>query len=116
MACLRAGSHLVGDAYADCLQQLLTAQRSEDDAQLDPLWRGAQLPAHVCCTQPGDVVIFQQSTKHSSWNGGNRRRMFTINWSPKIRDEIDQKVYERWGARQVLGRGRRHRRQGRLHN
>ena len=89
------GSHLVGDAYADGLQEQLTAQRSEDDAALSPLWQGAALPAHVCCTQPGDVVVFQQSTKHSSWNGGKARRMFTINWSPKIRDEIDQAVYER---------------------
>ena len=90
------GSHLVGDAYADGLQEQLTAQHSEDvDAALSPLWQGAALPAHVCCTQPGDVVVFQQSTKHSSWNGGKARRMFTINWSPKIRDEIDQGVYER---------------------
>ena len=50
------GSHLVGDAYADGLQEQLTAQRSEDDAALSPLWQGAALPAHVCCTQPGDVV------------------------------------------------------------
>ena len=53
---LCAGSHLVGDAYADGLQEQLTAQRSEDDAALSALWQGAALPAHVCCTQPGDVV------------------------------------------------------------
>lgn len=40
-------------------------------------------------------VVFQQSTKHSSWGGGKARRMFTINWTPRIRDEIDQAVYER---------------------
>jgi hypothetical protein len=40
---------------------------------------GADIPAHVFETTPGDVVIFNHNTLHSSWGGGTRRRMFTMN-------------------------------------
>ena len=39
----------------------------------------ADVPAMALETNPGDVVIFNQGTKHSAWGGGKRRRMFTIN-------------------------------------
>lgn len=86
------GSHKYGDQYAEALQQ----------GAGDPLkvWgvRGDQVPAAALETQPGDVVIFHQGTKHSSWGGGAWRRMFTINCSPRhtpeqlpiLRDEISQ--------------------------
>jgi hypothetical protein len=35
---------------------------------------------------PGDVVAFHHGLWHSSWGGGNHRRMFTFNWCayPKV--------------------------------
>ena len=71
------GSHKYGDKYAELLQ----AQLREADEN----WgiSGNQVPAIAVETDPGDVVVFHQGTKHSSWGGGNRRRMFTINCSPR---------------------------------
>jgi hypothetical protein len=86
------GSHKYGDQYAEALQEGLS--RSE------ALWglRGDQIPAVALETQPGDVALFHQGTKHSSWGGSARRRMFTINCSPRhtpeqlplLRAEISQ--------------------------
>ena len=36
---------------------------------------------------PGDVVVFNQNTKHSAWGGNNRRRMFTINCTARYSDD-----------------------------
>ena len=71
------GSHKYGDKYAELLQ----AQLREADEN----WgiSGNQVPAITVETDPADVVVFHQGTKHSSWGGGNRRRMFTINCSPR---------------------------------
>ena len=40
---------------------------------------GAEVPAVALQTEPGDVLIFNHETKHASFGGGARRRMFTIN-------------------------------------
>jgi hypothetical protein len=36
---------------------------------------------------PGDLLVFNQAIKHSSWGGHDRRRMFTMNFSERYRDE-----------------------------
>jgi hypothetical protein len=73
--CLRVipGSHLPGDRYADSLQE--QARRSHE------VWgiAGQAVPAVALETQPGDVVCFNHNTKHASFGGSSRRRMFTIN-------------------------------------
>jgi hypothetical protein len=73
--CLRVipGSHLPGDRYADLLKE--RAGRSQE------LWgvAGRDLPAVALETQPGDLVCFNHNTKHASFGGSARRRMFTIN-------------------------------------
>jgi hypothetical protein len=45
---------------------------------------GTALPAMTLCTQPGDVVVFHHNLYHSSWNGGKRRRMFTMNLAQRF--------------------------------
>lgn len=40
---------------------------------------GSEVPAMVLATNPGDLAIFDHRIFHSSWNGGQRRRMFTMN-------------------------------------
>ena len=61
-------------------------------------------------TQPGDVVVFNQGTKHSAWGGGTRRRMFTLNCTvrhteeqlPLIRQEVSN--FARFQADSVYGK------------
>jgi ectoine hydroxylase-related dioxygenase (phytanoyl-CoA dioxygenase family) len=67
------GSHRYGDTFAEDLQKSLS--HAPETLGL----RGDQVPAIALESNPGDVVVFNQTTKHSSWGGSNRRRMFTIN-------------------------------------
>lgn len=81
--CLRVipGSHRVGDPYANALQEQV--RKSEE------LWgiHGRDVPAVALETQPGDVVCFDQNCKHAAFGGGLRRRMFTINFSPRFPED-----------------------------
>ena len=86
--CLRVipGSHRVGDRYADGLHEVVpqsTVNHNEEK------WgaHGSEVPAYPIESVPGDMLIFNQATKHGSWGGGDRRRMFTINFSQRYRDE-----------------------------
>ena len=80
--CLRfiPGSHRYGDSFADALQP---------DAQQLQLWgvAGPDIPAAAIETQPGDVVIFNQGTKHASFGGSERRRMMTMNFEQRYAEE-----------------------------
>ena len=80
--CLRfiPGSHHYGDSFADALQP---------DAQQRQLWgvAGPDIPAVAIETQPGDVVIFNQGTKHASFGGSERRRMMTMNFEQRYAEE-----------------------------
>lgn len=73
--CLRVipGSHHLKDAYAEGLQAQIRESREQ--------WgvAGADLPAVALEVEPGDVVLFNHNTKHASFGGGGRRRMFTLN-------------------------------------
>ena len=42
-------------------------------------------------SEPGDLLMFNHRIKHSSWCGSDRRRMFTLNFQQRFRDEdLDQ--------------------------
>ena len=73
--CLRVipGSHRLADAYADELES--NTRNSETAWGID----GSQVPAQALETQPGDIACFVHNTKHASFGGDARRRMFTIN-------------------------------------
>ena len=97
------GSQRWGDHYAESLQtHLRTAQ---DDWGIT----GAQVPAVSLDSNPGDVVVFNQNTKHSAWGGNTRRRMFTINCTsryseadlPYLRNEIS--AFARFWTESVYG-------------
>jgi hypothetical protein len=75
------GSHRWGEPFA---MQLHKAMK-DLDGNLG--LAGHQVPAIALNSQPGDVVVFNQALKHSSWGGSNRRRMFTINCTPRYRDD-----------------------------
>ena len=86
--CLRVipGSHHFGDAFAGELHR--AAPRS---AESDPegAWglTGADVPAVPLESEPGDMVLFNHGVKHSSFGGGTRRRMFTINMQERHAEE-----------------------------
>lgn len=74
------GSHKHGDVFAETLHKAL--KNPSENLGLT----GDQVPAIALTSRPGDVVVFNQATKHSSWGGSARRRMFTINATPHYAD------------------------------
>jgi len=84
------GSQRYGDVFAEALQA--TLRTSQEKLGI----HGSQAPAISLDSNPGDVVVFNQNTKHSAWGGSNRRRMFTINCTarytaeemPLLRNEV----------------------------
>jgi hypothetical protein len=86
--CLRVipGSHLPGDRYGDWLQEQVG--RSQERWGIP----GREVPAVALETQPGDVVCFNQNTKHASFGGGQRRRMFTLNFARRFPEERLQEL------------------------
>ena len=66
------GSHRVGDRFS-------ADSRAANDSVNTYGVPMSEIPSVALETQPGDVVIFNHNTMHSSFGGGNRRRMFTMN-------------------------------------
>ncbi|WP_328296953.1 phytanoyl-CoA dioxygenase family protein [Streptomyces sp. NBC_00435] len=48
---------------------------------------GDSVPCTTLNTRPGDVVVFHQNLMHSSWGGGDKRRMLSINAHARYNDE-----------------------------
>jgi hypothetical protein len=73
--CLRVipGSHRLGDRYTEGLQADIRSSSEKWGLE------GREVPAVALETLPGDVVCFNHNTKHASFGGGGRRRMFTMN-------------------------------------
>ena len=72
------GSHRWGDAYAESLESQI--RKSGENWGIE----GWKVPAVALETQPGDIVVFNQNTKHSAWGGSDRRRMFTVNCTARF--------------------------------
>jgi hypothetical protein len=67
------GSHRFGDNFAEDVHDQVSVMKG--------FWGGldgADVPSVVLETDPGDIVVFNHSTKHSAWGGGAKRRMFTM--------------------------------------
>lgn len=99
--CLRVipGSHKYGDTFADTLQQV-TDMRNEVDNPSAELWGvdGSEVPAMALEVTPGDLLMFNHRLKHSSWGGGDRRRMFTLNFDQRYADEDVEQLKARIGS------------------
>lgn len=106
--CLRVipGSCHHGDAFSDSLHTV--APRSRYD-RTQEVWgvRGNEVPARAVESTPGDMLLFNHKTKHSSWGGGRRRRMFTYNFEEHMLGEqlphLIQLVTDSVEAGQVYG-------------
>ena len=100
--CLRVipGSHHFGDRFGDALQEAASA--GSKVSRTEELWNihGSEVPALALETQPGDLLMFNHNIKHSSFGGSARRRMFTMNFEqrhkeedlPELREEIAKKA------------------------
>ncbi|WP_135549639.1 phytanoyl-CoA dioxygenase family protein [Paenibacillus cymbidii] len=67
------GSHRLHDQFGEQLSIKMRDPKAS--------WNiaGNAVPAYVLDVTPGDVLVFNHNTFHSSWNGSTSRRMFTIN-------------------------------------
>jgi len=101
--CLRVipGSHIIGDKYAELLQ---TVARDPDVLGL----HGRDIPALALETVPGDVCVFNHSTKHAAFGGGGWRRMFTMNLCQRYPEERLQELRDymiQWATQYNMERG-----------
>jgi len=118
--CLRVipGSHKPGDSYADGLQSVLDARTMDKQSMTQATgkltensWHmsGPQVPSVPLQSNPGDMVMFDHRLKHSSFGGGGRRRMFTMNFEHRymgrdqvmLRDEFQ--INLKFGLKQPYG-------------
>ena len=93
--CLRVipGSHRAP------LHEDLQALRAMTDPAVRPFGMPARdIPCFPLESQPGDVVMFNQSTWHASFGGKTGRRMFTLNFAARPASSENEaflrKVYE----------------------
>ena len=95
--CLKVlpGSHHINDKYSKDLDISFKKKNS----YLKKL--GAEVPSISIETEPGDLICFNHNLKHSSFGGGEKRRMFTINLSQRYPEEnlSDLKNYINEGSR-----------------
>lgn len=87
--CLRVipGSHHVG-AFADMIHGAYDIPHQEQER----LWgiKGIDIPSLHIESKPGDLVVFAHRIRHSSFGGGDARRMFTINFEKRhLEEDID---------------------------
>jgi hypothetical protein len=75
------GSHRESDQYS------LDIKRVLKDCPKNLGLHGSEIPAQVLDVIPGDLLIFNHRTFHSSWNGGGKRRMFTMNLCERYKEE-----------------------------
>ncbi len=75
------GSHRYGDSYAETLQDQI--------GQSQEIWgvSGKDVPDLAIESEPGDLLLFNHNIKHASFGGSGRRRMFTLNFTQRYRDE-----------------------------
>lgn len=53
---------------------------------------GSDIPSYPIEVCPGDIIVFNQNIFHSSWGGGQNRRMFSINAHKRYDEESVYKL------------------------
>ena len=86
--CLRVlpGTHNVGDRFGDSVQE---AMPHSERQYYERLWamEGPDVPAVPLESEPGGVLVFNHKIKHCAYGGSAERRMFTIGFQQRHRDE-----------------------------
>jgi len=80
------GSHRLDDRFGQDLGQ--KTHRSQENWGI----LGDQVPAVAIDVTPGDILVFDHNTFHSSFKGGSNRRMFTINLCERYKEEDLQEL------------------------
>lgn len=60
-----------------------------------PVYAVADIPGHVCSTEPGDLLAFDLKLWHASCNGFPRRRMLSFTYFDQPRSDVE---LENWRA------------------
>ena len=87
--CLRVipGSGYSGDKFDGLLDEVvrLTGQNRNEE-----IWgvHGSEVPAYAVDSEPGDMLLFNKKTKHSSWGGSSARRMFTYSFEQRFSADL----------------------------
>jgi hypothetical protein len=72
-----------------------------------------EIPAHICSTNPGDLLAFDLKLWHASWNGSSRRRMLSFTYfdKPQSDNELEswRAVVKQLGKEALNRELRRHR-------
>ena len=93
--CLRVvpGSCHKGDAFTTALTEVVPVSAKNRNEEV---WgvHGSEVPAYAIESEPGDLLMFNHKTKHSSWGGGDARRMFTYNMEQHMTAEVVLHVVE----------------------
>jgi len=81
------GSCHHGDYYTSLLDPVHEFPKG---ARSDNIWgvHGSDLPAQDLESEPGDMLLFNHKIKHSSWGGGDRRRMLTYDFEQRVPDNL----------------------------
>lgn len=97
--CLRVipGSNHPGDNFAGLLDDVVPLSRQNRNEEV---WgvHGSEIPAYAVESEPGDMLIFNHWTKHSSWGGSSARRMFTYNFEQHFPDELLPELRDKMGG------------------
>ena len=66
-----------GDEFTDAVHKVVPLTK---ESRPEEFWGipGNEVPSVALETRPGDVLVVNVDTKHSTWGGGNRRRMFSL--------------------------------------
>lgn len=71
------GSHFHNQSFARTLRRDF-----DDPARIEELYgvRGRDIPSITIESTPGDLIVWNFRTIHASYNGGERRRLFSMNF------------------------------------
>jgi hypothetical protein len=83
------GSHFHQQTYARTLLKAI-----KDPANVSDILgvTGAEIPSVTVESTPGDLIIWNFRTIHGSYNGGERRRLFSMNFGETVAGTHDAKL------------------------
>ena len=87
--CLRLipGSCHWGDEFTASLNEVVPRGAQNHNEEV---WgvRGSEVPAYAVESVPGDLLLFNEKTKHGSWGGSSSRRMLAYDLEQRFSDEL----------------------------
>lgn len=75
------GSHFHQQTFARTLRKDLDGSKDVSDVYGV---NGSEVPSITMASQPGDLIIWNFRTIHGSYHGGERRRLFSLNFGEQV--------------------------------